>query len=80
MEYGSLGAYPPGTHAGDPSAPWNEDDGGPCEDCRHYAAIGGEHEDEGVCLFRAEDYRELREQVWRCVVGHRDSCSDWEER
>lgn len=32
------GNYPPGTWTGDPNAPWNQPEGGPCgSGCTHYA-------------------------------------------
>ena len=45
-----MGDYPPGTWAGDPRAPWNEEDAPRCGDCASFAPVLDGSV--GVCLAR----------------------------
>lgn len=89
MSY-SMGAYPPGTHAGDPRAPWNEEDAAVCATCSMWTALDDER---GMCsrlatgwlchLRRAEGDEELLDVVLdlvsECVTDDCHTCDDWEE-
>lgn len=44
--------YPPGTWAGDPNAPWNQEEPIGCSECRHWRSDDGEY---GICTKGAEE-------------------------
>ena len=90
MSY-SMGAYPPGTHAGDPRAPWNEEDAPTCASCRMWRPYPDE--EHGLCLsFAGANLRRLREAAtddelleavaaitWDYTTDDCHTCDDWEE-
>ena len=86
-----MGAYPPGTHAGDPNAPWNEEAPRDCRHCEHWWELPGE--EVGLCLAFAQDYlgglreaaddeallRAVANLAWDCTYEEYRHCTMWEE-
>ena len=70
----SLGSYPPGTWAGDPSAPWNEEEPPPCcGDCDRYCPLGTD-ETHGICELRARGHSLRRAADVAAVRSDDDAC------